>query len=90
MRFRWFLILLFAAAILGRTFHCLSVEARIASLALQTANADIPPLENSNDVDPNESCCICKGAIVPPLVTAQDSGLLHWLDCSTGRRYANH
>ncbi len=75
MWYRWMLTLLFASAILGRTFHCLYVDTQLPGMAVQSRTAELPPLQSPNDFDPNESCCLCKGAIVPPLLTADAAGL---------------
>ena len=75
MWYRWMLTLLLATAILGRMFHCLYVDTQLPGMAVQSPAAQLPPLESPNDFDPNESCCLCKGAVVPPLLTAQAAGL---------------
>ena len=75
MWYRWMLTLLLASAILGRTFHCLYVDTQLPGMAVQSRTAELPPLQSPNDFDPNESCCLCKGAVIPPLLTADAAGL---------------
>ena len=52
-----------AIVILSRAIHCLYVDvdlcARVAAAASQT-----PPLADPQDSDPDESGCLCKGAVI--------------------------
>jgi hypothetical protein len=75
MWLRRIMVVVFTLAIAVRLIHCLYIDALLPSLAVQAAMAEFPPLQNPNDSNPNETCCICKGAIVPPLVTAEAAGL---------------
>ena len=69
------MVLIFSAVLIARTFHCIATGISLAALAVQPANSESPPLRNPDDADPNESGCICRGALVPPLVTAEAAGL---------------
>ena len=72
---RRMLVLIFSIVLLGRTCHCIATGVSLSALALQPANPECPPLQNPDDADPNKSGCICQGALVPPLVTAEAAGL---------------
>jgi hypothetical protein len=69
------LVLIFSIVLIARTFHCIATGVSLAALSLRPANSASPPLRNPDDADPNESGCICQGALVPPLVTAEAAGL---------------
>ncbi len=51
-----------STVLLVRTAHCLYVEATLCERACAAASAD-PPLSDPCESDPNESGCICRGAI---------------------------
>ncbi|HEX4142596.1 MAG TPA: hypothetical protein VHY91_03525 [Pirellulales bacterium] len=76
------LVLIFSAVLIARTFHCIATGVSLAALAVQPSNSESPPLRNPDDADPNESGCICQGALVPPLVTAEAAGLDVLVACS--------
>ncbi len=48
--------------LLTRTVHCLYVDATLCAGAA-AAQSDSPPLSDPTDSDPNESGCLCKGAL---------------------------
>jgi hypothetical protein len=75
------LVLIFSVVLIARTFHCIATGVSLAALAVQPVNSESPPLRNPDDADPNESGCICQGALVPPLVTAEAAGLTRLLAC---------
>jgi hypothetical protein len=75
------LVLIFSIVLIARTFHCIATGISLAALAVQPANSESLPLQNPDDADPNESGCICQGALVPPLVTAEAAGLTLPLAC---------
>jgi hypothetical protein len=53
-----------ALIIVARTVHCLYVDALLCAHAA-AASSDSPlPLSDPTESDPNESGCICKGALV--------------------------
>ncbi len=64
MRSRHYFILLMAAVLVGRTLHCCYVQAGLCGSSILTGEAANGPLSNPNDNDPNESGCICKGAVL--------------------------
>jgi len=49
--------------LIARAAHCLYVD--VSLCALETANShQTQPLSDPNEADPNESGCLCKGALV--------------------------
>jgi hypothetical protein len=48
--------------ILGRTVHCLYLDASLCALA--ATNSETQPVTDPTDSDPNETGCICKGALL--------------------------
>jgi len=51
-------------ALLSRTVHCLYTTADLCALAAADRSPAGRPLTNPTAADPNESGCICKGALV--------------------------
>jgi hypothetical protein len=51
-----------ALVLLTRTVHCLYVDATLCAGAV-AAQSESRPLSDPDESDPNESGCICKGAI---------------------------
>ena len=60
---RHLFVILLATVLVGRTLHCCYVEAALCRPA-GTSDPDSRPLTNPNDNDPNETGCICKGAVL--------------------------
>ncbi len=86
---RRMLVLIFSAVLIARTFHCVATGVSLAALAVQPSNSESPPLRNPDDADPNESGCICRGALVPPLVTAEAAGLTLLPACPSAAQTAS-
>jgi hypothetical protein len=59
---RKLLVSALALVVLMRAVHCLHVDAE-ACAAAKAAGTDSPPLADPTDSDPNESGCLCKGAV---------------------------
>jgi hypothetical protein len=59
---RKLLVSALALVVLIRAVHCLHVDAE-ACAAAKAAGTDSPPLADPTDSDPNESGCLCKGAV---------------------------
>jgi hypothetical protein len=49
--------------ILARAVHCLYVDAGLCALAADT-QTDTRPMTDPTSTDPNESGCLCKGALI--------------------------
>jgi hypothetical protein len=60
-----------ALVLLTRTVHCLYLDVALCAAAA-TAHSHTPPLSDPTDSDPNESGCLCKGALfgTPCLIAA--------------------
>ena len=56
-------LILLALVLVARGVHCLHVEAELCAYAL-AARSPSPPLADPSDADPNETGCLCKGALV--------------------------
>jgi hypothetical protein len=69
---RWLTACL-AVALLVRGVHCLYTDAGLCALTLTPAGAQ--PWEDSGESDPNESGCLCKGAIPGPSCVTPCSAL---------------
>jgi hypothetical protein len=69
---RWLTTCL-AIALLVRGVHCLYTDAGLCALTLTPAGSQ--PWEDSGESDPNESGCLCKGAIPGPSCVAPCSEL---------------
>ncbi len=52
-----------ALVLLARAVHCLYVDAALCAYA-SAARTDSRPLSDPTEADPNESGCLCKGALV--------------------------
>jgi hypothetical protein len=57
-------VLLLATILIGRTLHCCYTSAVLCAGAVRADDSSGAPLTDPADMDPNESGCICKGAIV--------------------------
>src|SRR4051812_23648733 len=55
---------LLIVAVLARGVECLRTDLDLCAHAL--ASSPVTPLENPTDYDPNESGCLCKGAVPAP------------------------
>ncbi len=53
-----------AAILVGRTLHCCCVEATLCGALLTSRDDTGSPLRNPDESDPNETGCICKGALL--------------------------
>src|SRR4051812_10581120 len=51
-------------AVLARGVECLRTDLDLCAHSL--ASSPVTPLENPTDYDPNESGCLCKGAVAAP------------------------
>src|SRR6476620_3754501 len=51
--------------VVARGLHCLYTDAIICARAVESAGG-AQPLADPADTDPNESSCLCKGAIFTP------------------------
>lgn len=60
---RKLLMIVLAAVLVVRGIHCLRVEAELCACA-KAAHSQSPPLADPSDADPNETGCLCKGALV--------------------------
>ncbi len=63
MRARRLFVILLAAVLVGRTLHCCFVQADLCG-ATSSCDSTSRPLTNPSDTDPNETGCICKGAVL--------------------------
>jgi hypothetical protein len=64
-----------ALVLLARAVHCLYVDVALCAYA-STLATDSRPLSDPTETDPNESGCLCKGALVEtpcPLADLQNS-----------------
>ncbi len=52
-----------AIVLLARAVHCLYVDVSLCTLAT-AGNHDTPPISDPKEADPNESGCLCKGALL--------------------------
>jgi hypothetical protein len=52
-----------ALVLIARTVHCLYVDVSLCASAAGESNGN-RPLSDPNESDPNESGCLCKGALV--------------------------
>jgi hypothetical protein len=52
-----------AFVLLARAVHCLYVDVSLCALATDRAQ-DTPPISDPKEADPNESGCLCKGALL--------------------------
>jgi hypothetical protein len=52
-----------AIVLLARAVHCLYVDVSLCALATAGAQ-DTPPISDPKEADPNESGCLCKGALL--------------------------
>ncbi len=67
-----------ALVILARAVHCLYVDAGLCALAADT-QGESRPLSDPTATDPNESGCLCKGAlIIAPCLPADLLSESHW------------
>jgi hypothetical protein len=57
-------VLLMATIVVGRTLHCCYTNAVLCGGGQQVDGASGEPLRDPADMDPNETGCICKGAVV--------------------------
>lgn len=53
-----------ALVILARAVHCLYVDAGLCAVVMTVCTQSDTPLSDPNATDPNESGCLCKGALV--------------------------
>ena len=69
---RWLTACL-ALSVLARCVHCLYTDANLCARVLSPH--PVQPLSNPADYDPNESGCVCKGAIRAPSCELSDTQL---------------
>lgn len=62
MRERWLLVGCLAVVIVGRGLNCLYTTANLCARTLVASPA--APLSNPTDADPNETGCLCRGALL--------------------------
>lgn len=71
MSYRTLLVTCLALVLVSRTLHCLATGVDLC-VAARSTPADARPLADPNATDPNETGCICRGAVfVAPFVPAE-------------------
>jgi hypothetical protein len=64
-------VMLLALVLVLRGVHCLYVEAELCAAA-RAAQSESPPLADPSESDPNETGCLCKGALVTVVCPVAD------------------
>jgi len=65
---RWLLIVLICSGVFGCTLHCIAFDAWLHARSV----ASDRPLNDPKEADPNESGCICRGALIVAPHALQD------------------
>ncbi len=84
MLYRKIPVILLALVLVARGVHCLYLEAELCATARAT-HSQSPPITDPADSDPNETGCLCKGALVAtvcPVAELRPQANLAWLDAA--------
>jgi hypothetical protein len=78
MTARKLLVACLALVLVSRTLHCLATGVDLC-IAARTTPADARPLADPSATDPNETGCICKGAIFVAAFLPAECERSEWL-----------
>jgi hypothetical protein len=78
MSSRKLLVICLAVVLVSRTLHCLATGVDLC-IAVRTTPADARPLSDPSATDPNETGCICKGAVFVAAFLPADLVRTQWV-----------